>query len=205
MATEPAVSTAPPEGGAGGQAPPGGKPAKGKTIAGLPAPVAIAGLIAFVVAGGYFLLHRQSASSSGSTAGDSTAGGAAAAPDDSAALSDIEQQLADLNGSLGQLGAGSGAGGSDGGGGLTGTTGDGGGTGDGTGTGTGTGTGGGTGGNPLDKLHQATVGGKGATRDLYQIAKDNGITEAELIRLNPQLKKYEGSKKPIPKRQKIIV
>lgn len=193
MAADPAVSTPAPE-----AAPPGGKP-KGKTIAGLPAPVAIAGIIAFVIAGGYFLLHRNSASTASTDTGSSATDGAAAAPDDSAALADIEQQLADLNGSLAGGAAG---GGSDGGGGVTGTTGDGGGTGTGTGTGTGSG---GTPANPLDKLHQATVGGKGATRDLYQIAKDNGITEAELIRLNPQLKKYEGSKKPLPKRTKIIV
>jgi hypothetical protein len=198
MAAEPAVTTAPPEGGA---APPDGKPkGKGKTIAGLPAPVAIAGIIAFVVAGGWFLLHRGQAAGS-SAAGDSTAGGAAGSPDDSAALSDIEQQLSDLNGTLGQLGGGASGGGSDGGGGVTGTTGDGG------GTGTGTGTGGPPAKppNPAAGIHWATVGGKGATRDLYQIAHDNGISEAELIRLNPQLKKYSGTKKPLPKRTRILV
>jgi hypothetical protein len=197
MASEPAVTTPPEPGGAPPD--PKGK-GKAKTIAGLPAPVAIAGIIAFVVAGGYFLLHRgQAASSSGG--GDSTAGGAAGSPDDSAALSDIEQQLADLNGSLGQLGGGGASGGgSDGGGGVIGTTGDGGGT----------GTGGTTGPPaktpmPTQGVHWTTVGGKGATRDLYQIARDNHISEAELIRLNPQLKKYVGSKKPLPKRTRIIV
>lgn len=181
--------------------PPGGAKTKGKpkTIGGLPVPVVIAGGLAFAIAAVYFLMHRSAASSSSAgTAGDTTASGANSPADDSAALADIEQQLADLNGQLG--GGSSGGGGSDGGGGLTGTTGDGGGTGTGTGTGSG-----GSAPNPLDKLHQTTVGGKGATRDLYQIARDNGITEAELVKLNPQLKRYVGTKKPIPKRQKIIV
>src|SRR6185312_9874648 len=160
-----------------------------KTIAGLPAPVVIAGGVAFVIAGIWFLTRRGQAAGSSTGAGDSTAGGAAGSPDDSAALSDIEQQLADLNGSLGQLGAGGASGGgSDGGGGVIGTTGDGGGTGTPP---------------PAAGVHWATVGGKGATRDLYQIARDNGISEAELIRLNPQLKKYVGTKRPLPKRTRI--
>lgn len=182
--------------------PPGGPKGKGKgkpkTIGGIPAPVAIAGIVAFGLAAVYFLMHRSSSAASSAGAGDQTAGGANSPADDSAALADIEQQLADLNGMIGQGGGG----GSDGGGGTVGTTGDGGG---GTGTGTGTGTGGPPAKNPVDKLHYIEAGGKGATRTLWQIAHDNGISEAQLLRLNPQLKKYEGSKKPIPKRQRILV
>jgi hypothetical protein len=52
---------------------------------------------------------------------------------------------------------------------------------------------------------QVTVGGPHATKDLYQLAKQYHITEAQLLKMNPGLKKYEGSKKPIPVKTKIKV
>jgi hypothetical protein len=189
-------------------APPGGKkPGAGKKIAGLPRPVVIGFFVA--LGGGILYFWASRRGSSAAASGDGSGGASGVLATDSAnsdeQFASLESQLQDLEDQFAQSGAGGGSGG-----GTTGTTGDGGGgtgTGDGgggTGTGTGTG-GGGTGGNPLDKLHQTTVGGKGATRTLWQIAHDNGITEDQLIKLNPQLKKYVGSKKPIPKRQKITV
>jgi hypothetical protein len=68
-----------------------------------------------------------------------------------------------------------------------------GGTGGGTGGG-GTGSGGGT--------HTITANGK---LDLYFTAKQNGITEGKLVRLNPKLSHLVGSKKPIPKGTKVKV
>jgi hypothetical protein len=69
----------------------------------------------------------------------------------------------------------------------------GGGTGGGGGGG-GTGAGGGT--------HTITANGK---LDLYYTAKNNGITEGKLVRLNPQLSHLVGSKKPIPRGTKVKV
>ena len=68
-----------------------------------------------------------------------------------------------------------------------------GGTGGGTGGG-GTGSGGGT--------HTVTANGK---LDLYFTAKQNGITEGKLVRLNPKLSYLVGSKKPIPRGTKVKV
>jgi hypothetical protein len=64
--------------------------------------------------------------------------------------------------------------------------------------------GGGTG-PPHHTIRHITIGGPHATKDLYQIAKQYGITEQRLLALNPFLKKYEGTKHPIPKRTRIRV
>jgi hypothetical protein len=61
---------------------------------------------------------------------------------------------------------------------------------------------------PVDKpqpIRFVEVGGPHAKDDLQELAKSYGITEAELIKLNPGLKRYEGSKKPIPTRTRIKV
>lgn len=60
-----------------------------------------------------------------------------------------------------------------------------------------------------------TVGGTGGGKthtirargdqDLYEIAKANGISEDELIHLNPNLKKYQGTKRKIPKGTRVKV
>lgn len=170
--------------------PPGGPPKPGGKIAGFPRRNVLVFVGALGAAVAYFWWKNRQSSSASTDAGataDTTG------TDDSADLSALETELQDL-----QAAAGAGAAG---GGGTTGTTGDGGG-GDGT-----------TGGTPPPPVHkptptryqQITVGGPNGTRDLYQIAKAYGLTEAQLIQLNPQLKKYEGTKKPIPKRQKITV
>jgi hypothetical protein len=54
-------------------------------------------------------------------------------------------------------------------------------------------------------LKTITVGGPHATKDLYQLAKQYGISENRLIQINPNLKRYEGSGKPIPTKTKIKV
>jgi hypothetical protein len=50
-----------------------------------------------------------------------------------------------------------------------------------------------------------TVGGPHATKDLYALAKQYHESEAALLAENPFLKKYEGTKKPIPVKTKIKV
>ena len=52
---------------------------------------------------------------------------------------------------------------------------------------------------------QVWIGGKHAYLDLQQIARQYGLTEAQLTELNPQLKKYVGSKKPVPVHMQITV
>jgi hypothetical protein len=54
-------------------------------------------------------------------------------------------------------------------------------------------------------LKTITVGGPHATKDLYQLARQYGISEARLIQINPNLKRYEGSGKPIPTKTKIKI
>lgn len=52
---------------------------------------------------------------------------------------------------------------------------------------------------------QVWIGGKHAKFDLQQIARQYGLTEAQLTELNPQLKKYVGSRKPVPVHMQITV
>jgi hypothetical protein len=57
---------------------------------------------------------------------------------------------------------------------------------------------------PLKKVN-STEDRLGSASDLYYIAKKLGISEAELIKLNPSLKKYEGTGKAVPSGTKIKV
>lgn len=173
------------------------KKGDGKKIFGLPRQGVIIFAVVFVGAVGWFWIRNRGQSPSADTSGaaGTSATDSGQGTDDSAALSAIEQQLQDLQSEQAASGGG----------GATGTTGDGTGTtapGPGTGT-TSTGTDKTIG--PGAKFQQIDVGGPNATRDLYQIAKAYGLTEKQLVALNPQLKKYVGTKKPIPKKQKITV
>lgn|SRR6185437_8744234 len=187
---------------AGGQA---GRRRGGRKIFGVPVWAATLGIV--VTAGGiaYYVYRQRKAAAAGSSgqAGGSTGQicydsqgntvpctDASAVTDQSGEISTLQTEIGDLQGEL----AGGGSGG---------TTG---------GTGTGSGTGGSSGGgtpNPGGPMAGGTktisVGGPHATKDLYYLAKQYGISEAQLLKLNPQLKKYEGSKKPIPVKTKIKV